>query len=260
VQISWENRVVIVTGASSGIGAALALALGRCGARVGLMARREAPLRALAKEIEAEGSQAAVAICDVRDRDQVRAAFTALEQALGPTDVLIANAGLARPVKMSAFDLDRFAEPIETNLLGAVNCVGAVLPGMVERGRGQLVGISSAAGMRGLPGATAYSASKAGLTTLLEGLRVDLVRYGVAVTCVVPGFVDTESNAMLPSRPFLVSLERAVVLILRGVERRRRRVEFPWPVLWGMRLSRLLPDALWDWMLGGRRPKALPPS
>jgi len=249
----WEGKVVFITGASSGIGAALARALGRCGAAVGLMARSEQALKELGAEIEAEGSRAAVVACDVRERAEVLDAIAVMEARLGPADVMIVSAAVSEPERIHAFELDRVAMTLETNLIGALNAFGAVIPGMVERGRGHLVGISSVASLRGAPGMAAYAASKAGLSTLLDGLRPGLRAHGVAVTVVQPGFVDTPFSATVKSRPFLVSLERTVVLILRGMERRRRLVAFPWPIVWLMRLMRLLPGALWDRMVAPRR-------
>ncbi|MFH1810366.1 MAG: SDR family NAD(P)-dependent oxidoreductase [Pseudomonadota bacterium] len=243
----WENKVVFITGASSGIGEGLALALGRAGAAVGLIARREDLLRDLAHRIEAESSRAAVAVADVSNREQIEAAIASLEQQLGPPDVLVANAGVSIFIKGHRFDTTKVETVFKVNLLGAVYSIGAVLPGMVERGQGHIVGVSSIAGFRGLPSMGPYSASKAALSALLEALRMDLTPRGIVVSSVHPGFVDTP---LVEGRklPFLVPLDRAVVTILNGVERGKRRIEFPWPMVLVMQLVRLLPWRLWEWL------------
>jgi NAD(P)-dependent dehydrogenase (short-subunit alcohol dehydrogenase family) len=190
-------------------------------------------------------------VADVAERTQVEAALRSLEERLGPPDVLVANAGMNILVKSHKFDTAKADSVLRVNLLGAIYAIGAVLPGMVERGRGHIVGVSSVAGFRGLPGMGPYSASKAGLSAFLESLRIDLAPRGIAVTTVHPGFVKTPmTDAAKAPLPFLVPLDRALVTILDGMARRKRRVDFPWPVVWGLSLARLLPSALWDWVGG----------
>lgn len=246
---SWENRVVYITGASSGLGEGLALALARCGARLGLIARRQSLLDQLATQVEAENTQVAIAVCDVSDQAAVEQAFKQLELQLGPPDVLIANAGSNTFLSIDKFDVAVADQTIRTNLLGALYCIGAVLPGMLRRGRGHIVGVSSISGFRGVAGAGPYSASKAGLSVLLESMRADLAPHGIAVTTVHPGFVRTPMTTghRFPL-PFLVERDRAVVIMLRGIERRRRQIAFPWPMVWTMRLVQLLPPVFWDWI------------
>ncbi|MBN2361396.1 MAG: SDR family NAD(P)-dependent oxidoreductase [Deltaproteobacteria bacterium] len=246
---SWENRIVYITGASSGLGEGLALALARCGARLGLVARRRQLLEQLAAQVEAEQARAAIATCDVGDRAAVEQAFGQLEQQLGPPDVLILSAGCNRFMSIEHFDAAVAEQILRTNLLGALYCIGAVLPGMLQRGAGHIVGVSSVSGFRGVAGSGPYSASKAGLSMLLESLRADLAPHGIAVTAVHPGFVRTPMTAghRFPM-PFLVERERAVVIMLRGIERRRRQIDFPWPMVWALRLARLLPAAVWEWI------------
>ncbi len=244
---SWDGKCVLITGASSGIGAALAEHLARRGAAVGLTARREDRLRELVERIRHAGGRAEFATADVTDPDQILAACGALEQALGPCDVLIANAGVARPTPGERFTAADANLVLSTNVLGVVNSVAAVLPGMVERRRGHLVAIASIAAMMGLPNSGAYSASKAAVVTLMESLRVDLYRKKVKVTTVCPGFIDTPLLDGYPREvlPTMMSAERAAGIIARAIERGRGKVWFPFRTWALARIARALPFCLY---------------
>lgn len=238
----------LITGASSGIGAALAREMARRGHRVGLVARREAELRALALEI---GEAAAWAVADVADLDALTGAVRSIEAALGPCEVMVANAGIGEVASIRRYDARRFARVMRVNYEGVVNAVGIVLPAMLDRGAGHLVAISSLAGYRGMPASAAYSASKAAVSTLMESLRVDLGGTGIAVTTVHPGFVETPivAGASFPL-PFLVKVDRAARIVADGIERRRAEVNFPWPMATGTALARHLPS--WAWVAAAR--------
>ncbi|HPM79641.1 MAG TPA: SDR family NAD(P)-dependent oxidoreductase [Candidatus Anammoximicrobium sp.] len=242
----WRDKCVIITGASSGIGRALAEGLAACRARVGLVARREIHLQELAAAIASRGGRAALAAADVTVREQVFQAVGALEAELGPCDVLIANAGVYRKTPAREFDVQRAELVLTTNLLGVVYALGAVLPGMVQRQRGHLAAVASVGGMIGLPGAAAYCASKQGVVTLLQSLRADLWRTGIRVTAVCPGYVDTpmitdEERATLRG---LVSADEAAWRIAWAIERGRAEYWFPWWTALEVRLARLLPPRL----------------
>lgn len=242
----WRDKSVIITGASSGIGAALAGELSRCGARVGLIARREGRLQQVVASIASQRGAAAFAAADVTVREQVFAAVGALESTLGPCDVLIANAGVYRKTPARDFDVERVEQVLSTNLLGVVYPLGAVLPGMVRRQRGNLAAVASVGGMIGLPGAAAYCASKQGIVTLLQSLRADLVRTGIRVTAVCPGYVDTamitdDERATLRG---LVTADEAARRIAGAIERGRAEYWFPWWTALEVRLARLLPPGL----------------
>lgn len=241
------TRVALITGASSGIGEALARELAATGWAVGLTARRCDRLASIANEIRSSGGTVAVVPADVRDRLALRQAVVRLEADLGPTDLLIANAGLGTRPPLTASAGDDLVAMIEVNLLGAACAIDAVLPGMLERGRGQLVGISSLAAYRGLPGSAGYCASKAGLSTLLESLRVDLAPRGIAVTTVHPGYVATAMTAGANHpKPFELDARSAARVILRGVAARRREVNFPWTMAAVLGLIRRLPNPVYD--------------
>lgn len=237
----------IITGASAGIGAALAEELARRGWAVGLVARRAERLESLAATITAAGGRAAWAAADVTDREAIGAAVRSIEAALGPTDLLVANAGTGIPVSARKVPVDQWMAVLRLNVDGVIFSVAAVLPGMLERRSGHLAVVSSVAGFRGLPRSGAYSASKAAITTFFESLRLELRPVGIAVTAIHPGFVATPLTARnrFPM-PFILSAERAARIIADGLERRRSDVTFPWQMRWLMGLVRRLPNWLYD--------------
>ena len=242
----WQNRCVVVTGASSGIGAALAKYLLAQGAKVGLIARRQPLLEQLAADLAAEG-RVAWSCADVTDAVALAAAFQTLEQQLGPCQVMIANAGIYRKTEVLDFDAATQNAVIVTNVQGVINSIAAVLPGMLQRRQGHLVAVSSIAAMIGLPGAGSYSASKAALNALFQSLRVDLYAHGVQATVVAPGFVDTpiiteEERATLKD---LLTAEQAAQRICKAIEHNRALDWFPWQTWLACRLFSLLPSGLY---------------
>lgn len=239
----------IITGASSGIGLALARELARRGHALALVARRAELLTAAVAEI---GPNAVAIACDVTDKDAVRKAVRDAEERLGgPFDLAIANAGVSIPGHATKFKLDEAEQIIRVNYLGMLYLFDAVIPSMVERKTGRFAGVASLAGLRGLPAAGPYSASKAAMQAFLEAARVELQPYGVGVTIVNPGFVATPMTEKNRFRmPFLWTPEKAARVIAQGLDAGRRVVEFPWQMSRLMRLTRLLPDALYDRITG----------
>ena len=242
-----DGTVAVVTGASSGLGAEMARQLARSGWKVGLIARRAVELGQVAAEIRRDGGSATVAPADATDAEATSAAIRRVVRQLGPVDLLIANAGVGLDLTARDFSAERFARMVHVNLIGPAIAIESVLPRMIERGSGQIVGISSLAGYRGLPGSSGYSSTKAGLTTLLEGLRPELNRLGIGVTVIHPGYVRTPmTEGQTHPQPFLMDVEPAARIILRGVAQGRRRVYFPGPMVAFLNLVRLLPDAIYD--------------
>jgi hypothetical protein len=237
---------VFITGANSGIGAALARHYAAAGATLGLYARREAGLDALAAVLP-QGKVATYA-GDVRDRVAlVRAAADFVER-FGVPDIVIANAGISRgTVTGQHEDLDDFRAVFDTNVLGLVHTFHAFLAPMRKRRSGAFVGIASVAGFRGIPGSGAYSASKAAAITYLESLRVELRGSGIAVVTVCPGYIATPMTEHNPYRmPFLLRAEKAARLIARAIERRQRFYVLPWQMALVGRVLRVLPRPLYD--------------
>lgn len=252
--------IALVTGASSGIGHALSLALAREGWDVAVLARREPALRELAAGIEASGGRALVLPADVRDADAVSIAVAGCRAGLGPVDLLVANAGISGSTD---FRSAHFREDVErvmsVNFLGAVYVLDAVLPHMLERGRGHVVAIGSLAGFRGLPLSAAYSASKGALANFFESLRVDLRGTGVDVTLVRPGYVRTPlTDQNDHPMPWLMELDDAVERIMRAIRRHARSAQFPWPLARAVWLGQLFPDGLYDFLVSKVRREKKP--
>lgn len=246
-QMTAVPRVALVTGASSGIGWELARQLAEQGWQVGLVARRRDRLEELARHIATQGGTALVVPADVGQRQQAEQAYRTVRDQLGPPELVIANAGVGRPTLLEpAVNLDDVEEMIRTNLLGVIYTLSAAVPDMLARRRGHLVAISSLAGYRGLPGESAYCASKAAVNVYLDGLRIHLRGTGVQVTTVCPGFVKTpmteHNNFYMPG---LLEAPDAARRILRAIRSGRKVYNFPWHVHLLVKLSRWVPDA---WM------------
>jgi short-subunit dehydrogenase len=235
----FHGQVAFITGASSGIGAALARELTRRGAHVALAARRQDRLEALATELRAAGRRVLVLACDVtRDGDVERAvAHTVAE--LGRLDVLVANAGFGVVGPLERLTLEDYRRQFETNVFGVLRTIYAGLPAL-RRARGRLVILGSVSGHVALPGSSPYSMSKFAVRALAEALDFELRPAGVSVTLVSPGFVDTEIHQvdnrgarhpeMRHRAPAWVRLnaERAARRIVRAVARRRREIVITW--------------------------------
>jgi short-subunit dehydrogenase len=235
----------IITGASSGIGEALARELARRGWDIALLARRPDLLEALVKELPTKS----IALpCDVTDATAVKIAVKRGEERLGgPFDLAIANAGVGIPSHASKFVLADAELMTKVNILGMFNLFDAVIPSMIERRSGRFAGVASIAGLRGLPTSSVYSATKAAMHAFLEASRVELRQFNVGVTTINPGFVITamtDKNRF--KMPFLMKVDDAARVIADGLERGKRVIEFPRPMSILMRFGRLIPDAIWD--------------
>jgi short-subunit dehydrogenase len=238
---------VLITGAGSGIGRELAVQLVAEGARVAAVDRQREGLEKLS--VELHGRPIGTALADVTDLAALRAAVRELEGRLGPTELLIANAGIGMETSALDFRAEDVSRQIEINLLGVVNSIDVVLPGMRERGRGHLAAISSLASFRGLPRMGGYCASKAGLNALLDALRIELGPLGIAVSTLCPGWVRTGLTADLPIPSWeVLPAEVAARRILWALRRRKAFHAFSATGAWRVRLLRLLPTSLADWL------------
>lgn len=253
--MSFDKKTVFLTGASSGIGEALAIALAKKGAILGLVARRKELLDKLSKKCEKVGGTARVFACDVTNEDAVLAAAEDFVHEFEHIDILIANAGIGgNNAETRSLQPLAVKKVIEINLLGAVNAVHAVLPGMLRRGSGHLVAISSLAGFRGLPKSAAYSASKAGMTAFFESVRLDVKHQGVDVTIIQPGFIRTPLTSGREAKmPYLMDLEDAVPMFIRAIERKKRFAAFPWQLAAIVRAGKFMPSWLYDRVAGRAR-------
>jgi NADP-dependent 3-hydroxy acid dehydrogenase YdfG len=248
---SWKNmkdpRVILITGASSGIGAALARAYAQPGAHLFLSGRNTGRLEDVARECRKSGAAVRTAVLEVTDpggmADWIRDADRAC-----PLDLVIANAGMANGISECPEEADALRRMIEVNLVGTVNTICPAIAAMRRRRRGQIGLMSSLAALRGLPGAHGYSATKAALKALGEGLRPSLREDGIGVTVILPGFVRTpmNENRGFPT-PLRIEADRAAALIKRGLSRDRPVIAFPRLSFWATRLAAAWP-ALADYL------------
>ena len=249
---------VFLTGASSGLGSALARRYAAEGAVLGLYARRVGSLQQLAGTLAP--ATCAVYAGDVRDASALRAAAHDFMARYGTPDVVVANAGVSiGTLTASEDDNDPFRTVLDTNVLGMVHTFQPFLSAFVTGKRGKLVGVASVAGFRGLPGSGAYSASKAAAISYLESLRVELRGSGVEVITLCPGYVATPMTEKNPyPMPFLLSADEAARLMVRAIRRGRRFYVFPWQMAWVGRLLRALPRPVYDlaFARAPRKPRA----
>ena len=238
-------RSVMITGASSGIGAALAYELAARGHDLALCARRLDRLESLRTAVHQHHPAIKVEIreLDVTRYERVASVLEDLAAALGGLDTVVVNAGVDLVGKIGQGQFDKCRGTVETNLLGAMATMDAAVEHFLARGRGHIVGISSIMAFRGLARNAAYSASKAGLANYLQALRPFLRRKGVDVTIFYPGFIDTPLNDMLPHRPFLISAEKGARLMADRMERRVKAAMIPsWPWALAKWVLRVMPD------------------
>ncbi|SHL74139.1 SDR family NAD(P)-dependent oxidoreductase [Roseibium suaedae] len=246
-------KTIVLTGASGGIGEALAAEYAAPGIRLALIARDPAKLEALAAVVRSKGGEAETATIDVRDRAALHDYLEDLDRR-HPVDLIIANAGVTAGLgpdrsRESDEDADR---QLDINYRGAVNAVTGVVEAMRLRGRGQIVLVASLAGMRALPDMPSYSSSKAALIAYGHSLRGWLKPFGVRVTIICPGFVTSPMSARHKgAKPFEMSAEKAARKMRRAIDGRRAFYAFPFLLATGIRLQNLLPPVLGDLFMGG---------
>jgi short-subunit dehydrogenase len=243
----FAKQTAVITGASSGIGWALAKVLAAEGAKVGLVARRKERLETLAEEIRRAGGTAALAPADVGDREQTVGAIRDLAGELGPVDLLVAGAGVGTPTELDPVNASDVEQMFRVNVLGVVYAIEAVLPDMLRRGSGHLAAISSIAAYKGLPRESGYCASKAAVNIYMEGLRLHLRSRNIAVSTICPGFVQTPMVEHHQFRmPWLLQPDEAARRIARALKNKRKVYNFPWQMALFMRLTKNWAP---DWLL-----------
>ncbi len=244
-------RVVIITGASSGLGAALARLHAAPGVTLGLLGRDRRRLDTVAQGCAERGASVSVAAIDVTDRSAM-ASWLQQFDSEHPAELLIANAGTsAGPDPGSPSEgAETIERQVRVNLLGMANTVEPLLPAFCARGRGRVALVASIAAFRGLPYSPGYCASKAGLRAYAEALRPRLEPRGVGVTIVCPGFFASPMTDRFDgATPFLASAEAAARKVKRGIDRGRRRISFPWPLVFGLKFCDIAPAIIGDMIL-----------
>lgn len=256
--------VTFVAGASEGLGRQIAKELAVRGETITAVARRRALLNALVREIEAAGYRAVSVPCDVSDREQVYSAIDFVETKVGPIERVVVCVGGGQRTTIDDFRADQVRETLALNVIATANCIEAVLPRMLARQRGHIVAVSSLAAARGLPGAPEYSAAKAALTTLLEGMRIDLKFRGIDVTILSPGFIHSEKREKSRPKRVKVSADTAVARMVRAIEHRKKTCTFPLWMALVLAMLRCLPPTLADAVVSAIRsrtkfrPQSLP--
>ena len=227
--MKWQGSVAVVTGASRGIGEAVARAAAARGAQVGLISRSEDELRALLERIDGRG---AVAAADIADREQTEHAIASVEAELGPVDILVNNAGIGAYGTVAETDVETFERLVQINYLGTVYATKAVLPGMIARRRGHIVNVASIAGRIGAPLEAAYSATKFAVAGLSEALAIELASTGIGVSVVNPGpvatgFFEARGHPYQRKTPKPVSAEQVARDVVGAVERNKLETYIP---------------------------------
>lgn len=238
-------KSVLITGATRGLGENLARHFAERGYRLALTGRKQHDLDRLGEELEGKAAGIVLETLDVTDFDSIAPVINRCAERLNGLDIVVVNAGVANPTPVGKGHFELMRQIIEVNLTGAIATCEAAVELFRSQGRGHVVGISSIAGVRGMRGNGAYCASKAGLSRYLEALRLETRRDSIVVTDLAPGYIDTDLNRSLASRPFLVSAEKGTGIMVDLIE---RQVGFryvpPWPWSLVSQVLKWLPDSV----------------
>jgi short-subunit dehydrogenase len=241
----WTGKSVLVTGASSGLGWAITEALAPFRIQFCLLSRRQEKMQELTDKLKDSGSSFWIRACDVRNREEVFSAVQDFHKEAGRLDVTWVNSGISLDSSFESWDWEGFEAIIDTNLKGAIYTTQACLQIMVPQRSGCIVGIGSAACMRGLPTRGVYSLTKIGLAYFLESMAVELPE--IQFTIIHPGFVDTPINQGNPNRFWLLTPEKAAQIMIKAVAKGKRALVYPLRMSLLFRLVRALPSSLYFW-------------
>jgi short-subunit dehydrogenase len=242
-----QDATLWLVGASSGIGAALAPALAAQGARLAISSRREEELAAVAEITALQGRRPLVKPIDVTDLDAVRRVHAELVAEWGKVDILFYNAGTRAQAEVTNFHTESAVHQVDVNYLGLIRTTGVVMPDMLARRGGEIIGVGSLAGYAGFPRSAAYSSSKVAVNAYLQSLRIDLRRFGVGVTTINPGWVDTPliADSGVPAL-FMVSPGSAAARIVDGLLDGREEIHFPRRLSWPLKVFTALPRPVYE--------------
>lgn len=241
------KKNILITGASSGIGSALATLLSRAGNNVAILARRKHELLKIGAILTNDKSFVLPVECDVTNKEEVKTAIQKAKNAFGSIDIAILNSGVSYKNKIEEFDSELGKKTFDINVGGLMNCVEYLIPDMMEKREGTIVGVSSLAEGRGFTKSGFYSASKAAASIFLESLRNELHPYNIKVITVKPGFVKTPMTDKNEFKmPFLMSVDKAANIILKGLKKDKKIIQFPLQTVILAKTAKLMPDFLFD--------------
>lgn len=236
-----KDKVVLLTGASSGIGYQLAKDFANEGAKLALLSRRLDILEKLSQALDKK-TFVRVYKCDVTIKQQVHETVVQIKKDFGKIDIAILNSGVGANSSALDYNSDAAEKVFNTNVLGVIYFIEQLIPDFISEKRGAIVGLSSLGDGKGFPKSGFYSASKAALTILLESLRIELKKFNVKVVTVKPGFIKTPMTDKNKFKmPFLMNVEKASLIIINGLKKDKRIIEFPWQTTIGAKILRMIP-------------------
>ena len=249
----FESKRIFITGASRGIGKALALKYAKRGSELFLVARNTDDLSALCSLINSEGGKAHFAHLDVTNREEYKSVIAKAVEVMGAIDLAFLNAGISYHTLFAEYNSDNLRETIETNLFGVAYGLEYVIPVMKLQGKGTIAGVSSIADFRGLPGSSSYSASKSAVSYLLESARPELKPLGIDIVTIRFGFIKTDmTNKNHYYMPFLLTPEFTADKIISGIDRGKRKIQFPWQMVLVTNIIRLIPYQIYEYFSSKR--------
>ncbi len=256
--MNLKDKVILITGASGGIGRELAKVLAKEECKIVLLARRGPELISIESELKLINPDVFAMKCDVSSRQNVKAVVHLSRELFKKIDIAILNAGVSFKTDPNNFDSTLAEEIFDTNVLGVIYFFEELIPEFKKNG-GMFVGISSLADGRGFPKSGLYCASKAAVTLFLESQRIELKPFNIKVLTVKPGFVRTAMTAKNEFKmPFLMDAEKAAKIILKGIKKEKRIIQFPWQTVLGAKILKLMPDFLFDKFAAKQRKITLP--
>ena len=249
--MTLSGKTILITGASTGIGKAIAQNLLKQDCNLILIARRTELIEDFIYKSQIAKNQPLVLRCDVSRKEEVANAYMQIKQKFGGVDIAILNSGIGRTVTVNTFNSKDAEDTFGANVFGIVYWVEQLLPDYLKKKSGVIAAVSSLADNRGFSGSGFYCASKAAATTFLEGLRVELKPHNIKVITIRPGFVRTpmtdQNNFKMP---LLREPEKAAEIILDGIKKEKRVIQFPWQIYLATRLIGLLPGTVYEWLAG----------
>lgn len=243
-----KNSTILITGASSGIGYQLAKDFAEEGANLAILSRRHELIDELAKQLE-NITKVKAYKCDVTKKEEVKEVLDKIKSDFNKIDIAILNSGVGRTSSVREYNSSAAEETFNTNVLGAIYCIEQLLPEFISQKRGTIVGISSLGDGKGFPKSGFYTASKAALTIILESLRIELKPFNVKVITVKPGFIKTPMTDKNKFKmPFLMSVEKGSKIIIKGLQKDKRIIEFPFPTTISAKFLRMIPTKWFEYL------------